>query len=128
MYYSGRDGSLYINGVKQARVAGWSLTASAESYDTTDLGAVARTYEAGVKNASGQATIFYHDETANPVWSQLLKGGAITDPVLMTLGWGNKRLQFNAWILQASLTCQVGTVMQVQISFTVDGDWQSVVL
>ena len=126
MYFSGRDGSLYAEGVRLARVSNWSLSSTVEALETTDLGMDERSYTPGLKSASGSCSIFYHDHDPEPLLKRVVKTGAATDSdiVRLSLRWGTKKIDVDALITQASLTCAVGSVMEVALSFSVTGNYQ----
>ena len=52
-YYSGKDGELYIEGTKAAKVQNWSFSESMATLDTTGLGDTDRTLEPGIRSYSG---------------------------------------------------------------------------
>ena len=130
-FFSGRDGSLYADGVKLARVSNWSLSSTVEALEVTDLGDDSRDYTPGLKSATGSASIFYYDDAPVPLLQHVIKTGPVTDAtdkVALSLRWGNKKIDVNAIMTSASLTCQVGAVMQADIDFSVCGDYSDVVL
>ena len=63
--FSGKDGSLRWNTKGISRVRSWSLQSNLETLDVTDLGDDARAYVAGLKSATGNASIYYHDDNNN---------------------------------------------------------------
>ena len=129
-FHSGRDGSLYVDGIRLARVAGWSLSGSVETLEVTNLGDNERNYIPGFKSAQGSATIFYHDDAPAKLLSKVFKTGAATeaDKVRLSLRFGTKKVDFDAYINNADFSCQVGSVMQAAIGFTVTGDYQALEL
>ena len=129
-FHSGRDGSLYANGVKLARVSSWSITASVEALEVTDLGMNERTYVPGLKSAQGTASIFYYDDDPEPLLKRIIKTGAVSDAdvVELSLRWGDKRISAPVVLTSAALTCAVGSVMQADIGFTVSSDYTEVKL
>jgi hypothetical protein len=60
----------------------------------------------------------------------VVKVGAATDAdkVTISLGWGEKAVSFTALLTSGELSCQVGEVMQAQVSFSVCGDLKGVAL
>ena len=129
-YFGGRDGTVTANGIQLAKVGGWSLSATVESLEVTSLADVARDYTAGLKSASGSLTCWYYDNAPVPLLSKVVKVGAATDAdqVRLRLGWGTKAVTFMALLTAGELSCQVGEVMQAQMSFTVCGDFTAVAL
>lgn len=130
MFYSGRDGSLYVGAVRLARVSGWSLSSSVDAMETTDLGADARSYTPGLKAATGSASIFYYDDAPKELLGKVIKNGPATDSdvVQLDLRWGTKSVKVNALVTGAELSCQVGSVMQANINFSVTGDYAGIAL
>jgi len=129
-FHSGRDGSLWVDGTRLARVSNWSLSAQVEALEVTDLGANERSYTPGLKSASGTAAIFYHDDAPKALLEKVLKTGAATDSdvVRLSLRWGQKKVDVDAVITSSELACQVGSVMQANIGFTVTGDYAALEL
>ena len=127
--FSGRDGSLSFAGTAVSRVRNWSLTSNVDALETTDLGKIARTYEPGLKGATGQASIFYHDDNTS---LQALLDNCITtgNPAKgeMLLKWGTKQLKFTCVVTSVAITCSTGEVMSAEVSFTMDGDYTTATL
>ena len=130
-FHSGRDGSLYVDDVKVARVSNWSITANVEALEVTDLGMDERDYTTGLKSASGTAAVFYYDDAPLSLLQHVIKTGAVTDAddkVVLSLRWGDKKIDVDVILTSAALACQVGSVMQADIGFTVCGDYEEVEL
>jgi len=129
-YFSGKDGSLYVDGTRLARVSGWSLSASVEALETTDLGASERSYAHGLKAATGSASIFYYEDAPKTLLSKVIRSGPAWDGdyVYLSLRWATKKVSFKALITQSELACQVGGIMQAVINFNVTGDYTEVAL
>ncbi len=49
----GKDGAIYVNGVKVAAKAEWSLSLARDTVDVTSFGDVNRTYVVGLRDISG---------------------------------------------------------------------------
>lgn len=130
MYFSGRDGSLWVDGTRLGRVANWSLSSSVETLEVTDLGANERSYVPGLKSATGSATLFYYDDSPKALLSKVIRTSAPSeaDVVRLSLRWGTKKVDVNAIVDKADISCQVGNVMQAAVSFTVTGNYADVVL
>ena len=127
-YSSGRDGSLYVNGIKAAKVASWSINASQDALEVTDLGVDDREFVGGMRSATGNAVIFYYDDAPVELLSKVIAIGGPSAPVQMSLRWGEKKLDFDALVTSGALACQVGAVMQANIAFSVTGGYDEVVL
>lgn len=127
--FSGKDGSMKWTNGAVARVRNWSLQASFDTLDTTNLGEIAREYTAGLKGATGSATIFYHDD--NNTLRDLLNScirGAVPAANTLELLWGQKKLVFAAFINNVTITCNTGEVMSADVSFTMTGDYTTITL
>lgn len=129
-FTSGRDGSLYVDGTKVARVSNWSLSGSVETLEVTNLGDNERNYTPGLKTSQGTASIFYYDDAPKILISKVFKTGAATDAdmVQLSLRWGKRKIDVNAFITQADVSCQVGSVMQANVSFQVTGEYAALEL
>lgn len=127
--FSGKDGSLTFNGNTAIRVRNWSFSGSMDTLETTGLGEDSRSYVAGLKSATGNATIFYHDDD-NSLSTMLdntikIKG---PNPGVFELKWGAKKIKFTAFITTVNITCSTGEVMSAEISFTMTGNYDTLTL
>lgn len=136
-FYTGRSGSLVVNGKPVAKIRDWSLETTVELLSTNTVDSTSNTFTPGVKGASGSATLMYYrleaGESANytqftALLSKIHKLGAITesDRVLMQLrtsASANDDIQFYAYITSAQLSVSTGELNAVPIQFTVDGDF-----
>lgn len=125
--YSGKDGVIVFNNNLQTRVRNWSVQTNVDMLETTDLGASERNYIAGLKSATGSATIMYHDDNNNlsTILSSSITAGT-PYPARLEFRWGAKNLDFNAYINSVSITCSTGEIMTADISFTMTGDYLTV--
>lgn len=125
--YSGKDGVIVFNNNLQTRVRNWSVQTNVDMLETTDLGASERNYIAGLKSATGSATIMYHDDNNNlsTILSSSITAGT-PYPARLELRWGARDLDFNAYINSVSITCSTGEIMTADISFTMTGDYLTV--
>ena len=97
--FSGKDGKLEFENVGITRVSNWSLNATVDTLETTNLGEAARTYTSGLKGASGSATLYYHDD--NKSVRTFLNNCITIDAQAeggMELIWADKTIRFKAWI------------------------------
>ena len=127
--YSGKDGQLEFDSNVVGRIRSWSLQASYDTLDVTNLGNDARAYTPGLKSASGSASLIYHDdnlEIRSILETCITTGTPVT--ANFDLKWDNRRVQFNAYVNSANITCSTGEVMSADISFTMTGDYQSITL
>ena len=111
------------------RVRNWSLQTTLDTLETTDLGSGLREYVPGLKSATGSASIFYHDDDTS---LQSVLDDCISNdvpiPTRLSLVWGPKRIEFDAYVNNASITCSVGEVMSADVSFTMTGQYQEITL
>jgi hypothetical protein len=130
--FTGIDGALYADGNKVARVSDWSISASAESLETTSLGDFARTYIYGRQGFSGSCTLYYYEDDAGKINGAALLSDTLrttqtpTEPThTMELrfdgGASTRRLSFKVLLQDVQISASVGGVIQAQVSFTVTG-------
>jgi hypothetical protein len=126
---SGKDGSLKFDGTAIARVRSWSLQANVDTLETTNLGQIAREYGPGLKSASGNASIFYHDDNTSlqSVLDNCLTTGNPTIGAF-ELNYGTKSVKFNGYVNSVAFGCTTGEVMSAEVSFTMSGDYTSLAL
>jgi len=136
-YYTGCTGSIVYGGKPVAKVRDWSLETSVELLDISTIDNCASKFIPGRKSSTGSATLMYYrlesgESTTYAPFTDLLskiqKVGDVTesDKVLLTLKVGTNAgddIQFYAYINQATVGVSTGEITQVQISFTVDGDF-----
>ena len=130
--YTGRDGSLQLNGTTLAKVANWSLQGELETLETTTLGDSQRTYAPGVQGFNGNASLLYYkDEAGKNDAGTLLRtviktsGVSSSDTVSLTLrlsdGGANNDITVTTYITSVSIGASVGDVSRAEISFQVTG-------
>ena len=130
--FTGIDGALYADGNKVARVSDWSISASAESLETTSLGDFARTYIYGRQGFSGSCTLYYYENDAGQINGAALLSDTLrttqtpTEPThTMELrfdgGASTRRLSFKVLLQDVQISASVGGVIQAQVSFTATG-------
>jgi len=130
--YTGRDGSLLLNGTTQLKVSDWSLQGELELLDTTTLGQCERTYAPGIQTFTGSANLLYYKDDAgrndaSTFLRSVIKTSEVTetDKVQLTLrlsdGGVNSDITFNAFISSVSIGATVGDISRAQISFQVTG-------
>ena len=127
--YSGKDGKVEWANVAVTRVRNWTLQSAFDTLETTDLGADSRAYVAGLKSATGSMTIFYHDDNTSlkSILDNVILSGA-PSAAKLELRWGAKKIQMNAFVNSAAITCSVGEVMSAELGFTMTGDYQTAIL
>lgn len=138
-HYTGRDGALYVNGVKVGKTTAWTINGSQATLETTTLGDSAATYVNGKLGYTGSCTVIAYETDAN-----VLEGLALLTPVFRTTpndpeqkveldlrmenGSQLRRFRVNACITGASSGAAAGGLQQWSINFTVSGLPLTVVL
>jgi hypothetical protein len=136
-FYTGRSGSLVVDGKPVAKIRDWSLDTTVELINTNTVDSTSNTFVPGIKSATGSATLVYYrlevGESASysqftALLGKIQKVGAVaeSDRVLMELKVGtsaNDNVQFYAYITSAQIAVSTGELTSVPIQFTVDGDF-----
>lgn len=140
-FFTGRTGSLVVDGKPVAKIRDWSLETTVELLSTNAIDSVVNTFTPGVKGATGSATLIYYrlESGESAIYEQfttlllrVMKGGAITesDRVQMELNVGggtSDDIRLNAYITNAQVSVSTGELSVVPIQFTMDGDFVEVV-
>ena len=142
MYFSGQHGVMRIataaGGIATVgRLKNWSYTSQQQTLDTTGLQDTDKTIIAGVRSASGQASLLYYSEATSNVarvGGHLIKPGGTnyTDqnfgdnspPELCRIELsvdGGGSIGVYAQITSFAMTCAVGEVISADVSFEVHG-------
>lgn len=136
-FYTGRSGSLTVEGKKVAKIRDWSLESTLELLSTNTIDSNFNTFTPGVKGATGSATLLlYRLENENTSTnidafnvlrdSNIMTGDSATESDLLTfeLNASNAAaddIKFNGYITSASMSVSTGELSTVSINFTVDG-------
>jgi len=145
MYFSGQHGKMKIitaAGTLGAettvgRLKNWSYTTQQQTLDTTSLQDTDKTIIAGVRSASGQASLLYYSESISnvaQVGGYLIKPGSKqydtqnygvnTPPELCRIELSIQdggEIGVYAFITSFAMTCSVGEIVSADISFDVHG-------
>lgn len=147
-FYSGKDGELWIDGVKAARVRGWSFSSSVASLDTTSLEQTDKTAISGIRSSVGNCSLFYYQTEAgsggdcSKLLSKIIKAATLSadtgkaaapENVRMRLkvndGSTNGRyIEGDCVITSASMTMAVGEVLAAEVAFEFNGAPTEVVI
>lgn len=130
--YTGRDGSLLLDGTVLVKVASWSLQGELEVLETTTLGDDQKTFTPGIQSFNGSANLLYYSDDAgrNDASTLLRKivrtsGVAESDSAEMTLrlsdGATNKDVKLTVYITSVSIGASVGEITKADINFQVTG-------
>lgn len=137
--YTGRDGSLLLDGTTLVKVASWSLQGEMETLESTTLGDDQKTYVPGLQGFSGSASLLYYSDDANrndasTLLRKIVKttGVSASDTAELTLrlsdGNSNKDMKFTVYITSASIGASVGEISKAEINFQVTGAPTSVTI
>ena len=147
-FYSGSDGELWIDGVKAARVRGWSFSTSVATLDTTSLEQTDRTAISGIRSSTGNCSLFYYQDSPggggsastllrkvmHPVTTASSPGiAAKPENVKLRLRWNDgsslgRFVEGDCIITSASMSMAVGEVLSAEVAFEFNGALEAVVL
>jgi hypothetical protein len=137
--YTGRDGSLLLDGTTLVKVASWSLQGEMETLESTTLGDDQKTFVPGLQSFSGSASLLYYSDDANrndasTLLRKIVKtsGVSASDTAELTLrlsdGNVNKDMKFTVYITSVSIGASVGEISKADINFQVTGAPTSVTI
>jgi hypothetical protein len=141
-FYTGRSGSLVYNGKKVAKIRDWSVETTLELLSTNAIDSTVNTFTPGVKGATGSATLMYYrleagESATRTEFTQLLNkimrlGGInVNQRVFLELnvgGGADDDIKFDAYITSAQVSVSTGELSVVPIQFTMDGDFNQVIV
>ena len=138
-FYSGIDGVVYFGsaatageGGCSAKVKNFQWSISQNVLDTTSICDTDKTIIPGVRSTTGSCSLHYYtggSNSASSLISKIVKAGgsypngdtARSEQVTFKLEVDGNSITIPAFITQASMTCAVGEVVSVDISFEADG-------
>ena len=141
-FYCGKEGELFIDGTKVAKVRSWSFTMNQAVLETVSLEDTDRTIIHGTRSYTGSASVYYYQETAGGGAGQLstlinniiktgnTSGGtaSTTESTAMLFSFRIKDgstlgrvITVQAIPTSFSITNAVGEVTAADISFEVNG-------
>lgn len=121
---TGSGGQLRFNGTKVAKCRDFSLDVSRDAVEDTSLGVSDRTFVAGLRGATGSATIMYDpDDMAtrdilNSILSDSGDAGQVEFILNATLG---KTMTASALITQVGTPVSAGEIVACSVNFQVTG-------
>jgi hypothetical protein len=147
-FYTGRTGSLTFGGKNVAKIRDWSVETTLELLSTNTIDSAFNTFTPGVKGATGSATLMYYrleageSETRTQftaLLARIMKRGAIIgatpesdgDRVFLELNVGGGAvddIKMDAYITSAQVSVSTGELSVVPIQFTMDGDFNNVIV
>ncbi len=140
-FYSGKEGQLFVDGTKVAKVRSWSFTFNQAVLETVSLEDTDRTIIHGTRSYTGSASVYYYQETAGGGAGQLstlinnimkqgsgVGDGTNDESTAMTFklrikdgSSAGRFIEFQAIPTSFSITSTVGEVTAADISFEVNG-------
>ena len=137
-FYSGINGVLFFGsgtnpteGGCDAKVKNWQWSTTQEVLDTTSLCDTDRTLVPSTRSTSGSCRLHYYgsNSAASKLINKIVKTGtgigdgdnASSDPVTFKLQVEGQEIIIPAFITSASMTCSIGEVVSVDISFEANG-------
>ena len=127
--FTGTDGKFRFNNQVQPKTSAWSIEASTNVLDKSELGDVATTNLVGLKSYTGTATIVYYkaDTKIRDVLNKIFKTGEV-QIFPAEFDWGDRKIIFDAIITGATVAVAPGEVARAELSFTADGDLTTAVV
>ena len=135
--FTGRDGSMLIDGHTALKVKEWSINATQQLVETTSLGDYVRHYKPGITSFAGSCRVLYYKNTDDNVspndGSTLLRNLVRTDasskdPATVQFALqiqddaDYNQIKFNAYLTNTSTNMSPGELVAVSVSFQVTGD------
>lgn len=120
---TGVNGEFRYEGQRVAKCRSFSIDISRDALETTGVGDRDRTYEAGIRGATGSATIIYEaDDLATTQLLNSIFSPSAKKKVSMYLNTlTNKSLDCDIIVTQVGIPVSVGEVTACNISFQVSG-------
>ena len=140
-FYSGKEGELFVDGTKVAKVRSWSFTFNQAVLETVSLEDTDRTIIHGTRSYTGSASVYYYQSTSGGGSGQLTtliqniikqgdSNGDGTNPESVAMDFklrikdgstAGRFIQFSAIPTSFSMTSAVGEVIAADISFEANG-------
>ena len=122
---TGANGALRYRGQKVAKCRDWSLSINRDALENTTLGSYDRTYVAGLRGATGTATLLYDptDPATRLILNSIFENPETSDAVQFIFDTReNKKLDCEALITSISPSVSVGEIVAVSVSFQITGE------
>jgi len=141
-FFTGRTGSLKFNGKPVAKIRDWSVETTLELLSTNSIDSRVNTFTPGVKGATGSATLMYYKLEAGEgatkteftqLLNKIMRVGEIGEGQRVFLelnvgGGADDDIKMNAYITSAQVSVSTGELSVVPIQFTMDGDFNQVIV
>jgi len=130
MILTGADGQLKLGTRSIAKVRNWSLSIQRNAIDVTCLEEFDRSYVPGVRNTTGNATIYYDPNQSDDVelLNSILQNrdcssGPCTEDITFVLNrcGGQGQFRCDCLITEVGPSVSVGEAQSVSVSFQVTG-------
>jgi hypothetical protein len=122
---TGANGSLKYLGSKVAKCRDWSVSIARDALETTGVGSYDRTYVAGLRGATGTATILYDpdDNATLSLLNSIFANGKGSDNVQFVFDTrDSKQFDCDAVLTDVSPSVSVGEIVAVSVSFQITGE------
>lgn len=122
---TGTSGELRYNNARIAKCRDYSLEISRDALETTSLGDPARTYTAGIRGATGSATVLYDRDDINTrnLLNSIMDDEADLQSMSFVLDVANgQAMNAQAVITSVSTPVSVGDVVACSVNFQISGD------
>ena len=140
-FYSGKEGELFIDALKVAKVRSWSFSFNQAVLETVSLEDTDRTIIHGTRSYTGSASVYYYQDVAgggaghlSTLINNIIKTGTTNgdgsnaESVAMTFrlkikdgSTAGRFIEFSAIPTNLNITSAVGEVTAADISFEVNG-------
>ena len=123
MVLTGADGELQYKGQRCAKVRSWTLNINRDAIDESCLGQEDRTYIAGLRSATGSASLFYDpkDTPSRQMMNSIFDNGNPKDVSFVLNSSDGRAFSCEALITNVSASVEVGAAHAVSVSFQVSG-------
>lgn len=122
---TGTSGELRYNNARIAKCREYSLEISRDALETTSLGDPARTYTAGIRGATGSATILYDRDDINTrnLLNSIMDDEVDLQSISFILDVANSQaINAQVVITSVSTPVSVGDVVACSVNFQISGD------
>jgi len=118
---SGNSGAVYIGSNQVAEVKSFDITETDNIIESTSMGDTSKTFEAGLKEASG--TITCHFDKSDSTGQEAMTVGASVTLNLYPEGnsTGNREISMTAQITSVGVSEAINEIVERSFGFTADG-------
>jgi hypothetical protein len=118
---SGNSGEVFVGSNQVAEVKSFDLTETDNIIESTSMGDTSKTFEAGLKEASG--TITCHFDKSDSTGQEAMTVGASITLNLYPEGnsTGNREITFTAQVTSVGVSEAINEIVERSFGFTADG-------